>query len=275
MLTSCFKKGVDNIMTTRQAYLSMDFWDIANKDASGNTTGSSQYTHLNVMTYPKKVDENHFGHQVVKFDCDKAMFNKMRQLGLQLHAPCPCDLDVDYESGSNRKAKMFCTDIDLVGQSLLHDTIDLTKLPTSSSKFDPMQQLQGAMGLADKAGYNLMDARIIPLRILGMTKRKNQNGSEHAQVYIASYDIRPNTAQHVGFVLTKGDANPTLVPKLKTLVPEQEIKLKFFECVGICYARRGSKESDNFYLADIFYQGSFLAQASGTPAQKKSSDKSK
>jgi len=259
-------------MSTRQAYLSMDHWDIADTDMQGKPTGKSkQYTHINVLAFPKKIDENQFGHQVVKFNCDKPMFDKMRQLSLEMTNPIPCTLDIDLESGKDRKAKMQCTDIEFEGQSLLYDNIDITKLPKYDSSFKPLEQLQGAIQIADKTGYDFTHTRIIPLFILGMTKRTDKNGIDSAQVYIASRDVRPNTAQHLGLVLTKGDANPALVSKLKQIVSPEKIKLKPLECIGICYPRRGAGETDNFYLADIFLEGGLLLQnTTSTSTQKKS-----
>lgn len=245
-------------------FISASHWDIANDSGQ-----SSVYTHVNALVEPEEKNDNFFGNEVMKVDAKHELFERLKATGMKLRSPLPCDLQFKMSTGSKRKAKPLCTDIVVSGQSIMKGNVDLQKLPNTLSDFTSVEQLQGATLLADQVEYDMMDIRIVPLRILYL-QTFHIDGNTACQAYIASVDpFGHKNPNNFGFLITKMSAHHELVPRLKHIVKPTEYNLKPFECIGICYPKRGKEEADTMYLADIFYQGAFLLRST-PPMQKKS-----
>lgn len=261
----------------KNALVGLTFWNIKDE----KTGLSNQYTSLNFLTEFAESDENLFGNDLQKLDTKKEYFHYLKSAGFQLRSPLPCSFEMGTARAAKRKSKPFALDIEFLGQEkpLSAQQYDSTKAMDIASQvltdFIPHDELQGAMTMAEKAEYNLMDIRLIPLRIAFIEKYQfeddNGNPVESASAYICSFNQGLNDENYIGMLTAKLSANPRLVPKLRGIVKPQEIRLKLFECIGVCYPKVGGKEADAMYLADIFYQGAFLLRGTAPlPTQKKS-----
>lgn len=249
---------------TDYGLLSVSHWNIENKDGQ-----NSIYTHVNALVEPEEPNDNFWGNEVMKIDAKHTLFERLKATGMKLRSPLPCDLQFKMSTGSKRKAKPLCTDIIIGNQSLTKDNIDLQKLPNALSDFEASKQLQAATVLAQQVEYDIMDVRLVPLRVLYL-QVFNIEGNTACQAYISSVDpFGHKNPNNFGVLITKMSAHHELVPRLQHIVKPAEYYLKPFECIGLCYPKRGKEEADAMYLADIFYQGAFLLRGTGS-TQKKS-----